>query len=77
MVPRTQTSVIDDAPPLAQSEISQVPPRRCRPRGTIVSAFKGFDDGFDRTQITTERKVFGDRSEVVGVSQVGQPSPSN
>ena len=73
---RTQNSVLDDAPPSAQPETSQVPPRRGRPRGTIVSAFKGFDDGFDRTQIAPERKAFGNRSEVE-VSQVGQPSPSN
>ena len=31
--------------------------RRVRPRGKIISAFKGFDDGFDQSHVQLSRKV--------------------
>ena len=50
--------------------------RRVRPRGTIVSAFKGFDDGFEPTQVPQQKKftqvnsqTSNDRS---GLSQVAE-----
>ena len=39
------------------AEISQPLSRRVRPRGTIVSAFRGFDDGFDPSQIVAQKKL--------------------
>ena len=50
-----QQSVVDEP---AQPEDSQPPPRRVRPRGTIVSRFKGFDDGFgESANITPSHNI--------------------
>ena len=38
---------------------SQAPLRRIRPRGQIVSAFKGFEDDFDESKIVREESSAG------------------
>ncbi|MCJ1439502.1 hypothetical protein MMC27_008896 [Xylographa pallens] len=39
---------------LSAPSVPQTPSRRVRPRGKIISAFKGFEDDFDKTKIVRE-----------------------
>ena len=61
---QSQASHVDEATSMAGAEISQPPPRRVRPRGTIVSTFRGFDDGFDPSQILAQKKLGVENSQL-------------
>ena len=62
------------APPPLDAEPSQLPTRRVRPRGTIVSAFHGFDDGFERFQAPTQKKPLVASTQWGKTSNGTQPS---
>ena len=63
--------------PNAGLPVSQPPTTRTRPRGTVVSYFKGFDDGFDEAAILTQRRKV-ERSQIDSMpnrsSQLGSVS---
>lgn len=52
------------APPEdSQHPMTQPPTRRTRTRGTIVSQFKGFDDGFEPPTFSMPKREFGGSSQ--------------
>ncbi|MCJ1285944.1 hypothetical protein MMC26_005286 [Xylographa opegraphella] len=60
----TQHEAVGGTRAFASSVVSQAPPRRVRPRGKIVSAFKGFEDDFDESKVVREESSAGVSSNV-------------
>lgn len=52
--------------PTQSEAIENAPVRQRRPRGQIISAFKGFDNGFDVTPLSPAKDNLGDRQ--IGIS---------
>ena len=63
-----------ESPPSPPKETAKPSKSRVRPRGTIVSAFKGFDDGFEPTQVPPPERAAQIESQSIngtnGVSQI-------
>ncbi|MCJ1471980.1 hypothetical protein MMC13_000624 [Lambiella insularis] len=68
-MPQTQGGTMEETPPSAQPDIVQVPSKRGRPRGKIVSAFKGFEDDFDQSKILKDTSSIGIGSQFDSVPQ--------
>ncbi|MCJ1419656.1 hypothetical protein MMC32_006012 [Xylographa parallela] len=61
--PDSQDKGLGETRPSAPLVVSQAPSRRVRPRGKIVSAFKGFEDDFDESKIVREESFAGISSQ--------------